>query len=46
MNGHQLMDFAAALCGILTATGLLGIAAIFGLYRLEEWLNAKDESDD
>lgn len=43
MDGHELMDFGALLCGILTATGLLGIALIFGLYRLEEWLTAKEE---
>ena len=46
MTGHELMDFTALLCGILTATGLAGIAAILGLYQLEEWLTAKEESND
>lgn len=35
----------ALICGILTATGLLGIGAIFALYRLEEWLNRNDQPE-
>jgi len=43
MSGRELMDFGALPCGLLTATGLAGIAAIFGLYRLEEWLRKDDD---
>lgn len=40
---HELADFAALLCGILTATGVLGICAIFGLYALEDRLRRDDD---
>ena len=43
MTGRELMDFGALLCGLLTATGLAGIALIFGLYQLEEWLRKEDD---
>jgi hypothetical protein len=45
MTGHELMDFGALLCGILTATGALGISLIFGLYQLEDRLRKDDDRD-
>jgi hypothetical protein len=43
MTTHELADFGALLCGILTATGVLGISLIFGLYQLEDWLRKDDD---
>ena len=43
MTGHQLMDLGALLCGLLTATGIGGIAIIFGLYAIEERLRQDDD---
>ena len=43
MTPHELADFAAILCGILTATGVLGCCAIFGLYALEDRLRRDDD---
>jgi hypothetical protein len=45
VTGHELMDFGALLCGLLTGTGVLGISLIFRLYQLEDRLRKDDDRE-
>lgn len=43
MSAHELADYGAIICGLLTGTGVLGISLIFGLYHLEDRLRKDDD---
>ena len=43
MTPHELADFAAQLCAWASLAAVAVILVIFGLYRLEDWLNRKDD---